>query len=164
MTTEAFGAIGYMMAMMKMTNYRLKSADVILLKNSCERLHNLLIQKADKPGDVDTGELDDITNNIVAGAMILYFGGGIDTILPQESGKSEPPEANEETKKKPLFKIAKMKCPFCEGENKNAEICENVRDKEYFVYCTKCGSETRESFTSKTKAIKAFESGENWDI
>jgi hypothetical protein len=88
-TTEAFGAIGYMMAMMKMTNYRLKSADVILLKNSCERLHNLLIQKADKPGDVDTGELDDITNNIVAGAMILYFGGGIDTILSMKKTRKK---------------------------------------------------------------------------
>lgn len=164
MTTEAFGVLGYMAAMMKMTNYKLKSADVIVLKNSCERLHNLLIQKADKPEDVDTCELDKITNSIVAGAMILYFGGGIDTILPQKSRKSEPPEANEVTKKKPLFKMAKMKCPFCEGENKNAEICENVRDKEYFVYCTKCGRETRESFASKTKAIKAFESGENRDI
>lgn len=88
MTTEAFGVLGYMMALMKMTNYKLKSADVIVLKNSCERLHNLLIQKADKPGDVDTGELDKITNDIVAGAMILYFGGGIDTILPQ-AGKAE---------------------------------------------------------------------------
>ena len=94
MTTEEFGVLGYMIALMKMTNYKLKSADVIVLKNSCERLHNLMIQKADKPGDVDTGELDDITNSIVAGAMILYLGGGIDTILPQESGKSEPPEAN----------------------------------------------------------------------
>lgn len=65
---------------------------------------------------------------------------------------------------KPIFKMAKMKCPFCEGENKNAEICENVQGKEYFVYCTKCGRETRESFASKTKAIKAFESGENRDI
>lgn len=81
MTTEAFGELVYMTAMMKMINYKLKSADVIVLKNSCERLHNLLIQKADKPGDVDTGELDEITNNIVAGAMILYFGGGIDTII-----------------------------------------------------------------------------------
>ena len=75
--------------------------------------------------------------------------------------QAKPPEA---PKKKPIFKIEKMKCPFCEGENKNAEICENVRDKEYFVYCTRCGCETRESFASKTKAIKAFESGENRDI
>lgn len=151
MTTEAFGVLGYMTALMKMTNYKLKSADVIVLKNSCERLHNLLIQKADKPGDVDTGELDKITNDIVAGAMILYFGGNIDMILPQESGKSEPSEANEVTKKKPLFKMTKMKCPFCEGENKNAEICENVRDKEYFVYCTKCGAKHEKALQAKRK-------------
>ena len=87
MTTEAFGALGYMTAMMKMINYKLKFADVIVLKNSCKRLHNLLIQKADKPGDVDAGELDDITNNIVVGAMILYFGGGIDTILSIKNAK-----------------------------------------------------------------------------
>jgi transcription elongation factor Elf1 len=164
MTTEAFGVLGYMMALMKMTNYKLKSADVIVLKNSCERLHNLLIQKADKPGDVDTGELDKITNDIVAGAMILYFGGGIDMILPQESGKSEPSEANEVTKKKPLFKMTKMKCPFCEGENSNARVYEDKQNKEYFVYCLKCGIETKDFFTSKEKAVKAFESGENRDI
>lgn len=161
MTTEAFGVLGYTTAVMKMTNYKLKSSDVTVLKDSCEQLHRLLIQKADKPEDVDTDKLDKITNDIVLGAMILYLGGGIDTILPPKSGKPKPPEA---PKKKPIFKIEKMKCPFCEGENKNAEICENVRDKEYFVYCTKCGLETKESFSSKTKTIKAFESGENRDI
>lgn len=164
MTTEAFGVLGYMTALMKMTNYKLKSADVIVLKNSCERLHNLLIQKADKPGDVDTGELDDITNNIVAGAMILYFGGGIDKILPQKSGKSEPPEANEVTEKKRLLTETPMKCPFCEGENSNARVYEDKQNKEYFVYCPKCGIETKDFFTSKEKAVKAFEAGENRDI
>lgn len=81
MTTEAFGVLGWMTALMKMTNYKLKSSDVTVLKDSCEQLHRLLIQKADKPEDVDTDKLDKITNDIVAGAMILYFGGGIDTIL-----------------------------------------------------------------------------------
>lgn len=165
MTTEAFGVLGYMMALMKMTNYKLKSADVIVLKNSCERLHNLLIQKADKPGDVDTGELDKITNDIVAGAMILYFGGGIDTILSQAGKrKIRAPEANEVTEKKRLLTETPMKCPFCEGENSNARVYEDEQNKEYFVYCPKCGIETKDFFTSKEKAVKAFESGENRDI
>ena len=165
MTTEAFGVLGYMMALMKITNYKLKSADVIVLKNSCERLHNLLIQKADKPGDVDTGELDKITNDIVAGAMILYFGGGIDTILSQAGKrKIRAPEANEVTEKKRLLTETPMKCPFCEGENSNARVYEDKQNKEYFVYCPKCGIETKDFFTSKEKAVKAFESGENRDI
>lgn len=164
MTTEAFGVLGYMTALMKMTNYKLKSSDVTVLKDSCEQLHRLLIQKADKPEDVDTDKLDKIANDIVLGAIILYLSGQLDTMLPTEKRKAKPPEANEVTKKKPIFKITKMKCPFCEGENKNAEICENVLGKEYFVYCTRCGCETRESFASKAKAIKAFESGENRDI
>lgn len=163
-----YDALGVMWAFMQMGNYKIGPADILLLKDSCERLRKMLTQKTagqrkDKPEDVSFDELDVITNSIVLGAMTLYLSGHLDTILPPtpESGTPKPPEA---PKKKPIFKMEKMKCPFCEDENKNAEICENVRDKEYFVYCTKCGRETRESFASRAKAIKAFEAGENRDI
>ena len=52
-----------------------------------------------------------------------------------------------------------MKCPFCEGENNNARVYEDKQNKEYFVYCPKCGIETKDTFTSKAKAVKAFTEG-----
>ncbi len=161
-----YDALGVMFAFMQMGNYELGPADILLLKDSCERLRRMMTQKTagqrrDKPEDVSFDELDVITNSIVLGAMTLYLSGKLDTMLPPESEKAKSPE---EPKKKPLFKVTAMKFPFCEGENKNAQICENVRDKEYFVYCTKCGLETKESFSSKARAIKAFETGENRDI
>lgn len=74
------------------------------------------------------------------------------------------PEANEVTEKKRLLTETPMKCPFCEGENSNARVYEDKQNKEYFVYCPKCGIETKDFFTSKEEAVKAFESGENRDI
>ena len=65
---------------------------------------------------------------------------------------------------KRLFTETPMKCPYCEGENSNARVSEDKQNKEYFVYCPKCGIETKDFFTSKEKAVKAFESGENRDI
>lgn len=65
---------------------------------------------------------------------------------------------------KRLFTETPMKCPYCEGENSNARVSEDKQNKEYFVYCPKCGIETKDFFTSKEKAAKAFESGENRDI
>ena len=53
----------------------------------------------------------------------------------------------------------KKKCPFCEGENSNARVYEDKQNKEYFVYCQKCGIETKDTFTSKAKAVKAFTEG-----
>ena len=66
--------------------------------------------------------------------------------------------------KKRLCTETPMKCPFCEGENSNARVYEDKQNKEYFVYCPKCSIETKDTFTNKAKAVKAFESGENRDI
>ena len=66
------------------------------------------------------------------------------------------PDAPEE---KRLFTETPMKCPFCEGENSNARVYEDKQNKEYFVYCQKCGIETKDTFTSKAKAVKAFTEG-----
>ena len=52
-----------------------------------------------------------------------------------------------------------MQCPFCEGENSNARVYEDKQNKEYFVYCPKCGIETKDTFTSEAKAVKAFTEG-----
>lgn len=60
---------------------------------------------------------------------------------------------------KRLFMEAPMQCPFCEGENSNARVYEDKQNKEYFVYCPKCGIETKDTFTSKAKAVKAFTEG-----
>ena len=60
---------------------------------------------------------------------------------------------------KRLFTETPMKCPFCEGENSNARVYEDKQNKEYFVYCPKCGIETKDTFTSKAKAVKAFAEG-----
>ena len=60
---------------------------------------------------------------------------------------------------KRLFMETPMKCPFCEGENSNARVYEDKQNKEYFVYCQKCGIETKDTFTSKAKAVKAFTEG-----
>lgn len=57
-----------------------------------------------------------------------------------------------------------VKCPFCNGENKNAVIFKNEKEKEYFVYCRCCGIETKDSFPTKAKAIKAFADGETKKI
>lgn len=60
---------------------------------------------------------------------------------------------------KRLFTETPMQCPFCEGENSNARVYEDKQNKEYFVYCPKCGIETKDTFTSKAKAVKAFTEG-----
>lgn len=57
-----------------------------------------------------------------------------------------------------------MECPFCEGENSNARVYEDKQNKEYFVYCPKCGIETKDTFTSKAKAVKAFAEGKTKKI
>lgn len=56
------------------------------------------------------------------------------------------------------------KCPFCEGENENARIFEDRKNKEYFVYCPVCGIETTDVFSSKAKAVKAFLEGKTKSI
>lgn len=65
---------------------------------------------------------------------------------------------------KRLFTETHMKCPFCEGENSNARVYEDKQNKEYFVYCQKCGIETKDTFTSKAKAVKAFTEGKTKKI
>lgn len=56
-------------------------------------------------------------------------------------------------------RFSAVDCPFCEGENSNARVYEDKQNKEYFVYCPKCGIETKDTFTSKAKAVKAFTEG-----
>lgn len=76
----------------------------------------------------------------------------------------EKPEAGDTPEEKTAFTEKPMKCPFCEGENNNARIYEDKQNKEYFVYCAECGIETKDTFTSKAKAIKAFEEGKTKKI
>lgn len=57
------------------------------------------------------------------------------------------------------YRFTPVECPFCEGENSNARVYEDKQNKEYFVYCPKCGIETKDTFTSKAKAVKAFAEG-----
>ena len=68
-------------------------------------------------------------------------------------------ETDDAPEEKHLFTETPMKCPFCEGENSNARVYEDKQNKEYFVYCQKCGIETKDTFTSKAKAVKAFTEG-----
>lgn len=60
--------------------------------------------------------------------------------------------------KKLSFTETKTKCPFCGGEN-NARIYEDHENKEFFVYCQKCGIETKDFFSSKAEAVNAFLEG-----
>ena len=60
--------------------------------------------------------------------------------------------------KKLSYTETKTKCPFCGGEN-NARIYEDHENKEFFVYCRKCGIETKDFFSSKTEAVNAFLEG-----
>ena len=71
----------------------------------------------------------------------------------------EKPETDDTPEEKRLFTETPMQCPFCEGENSNARVYEDKQNKEYFVYCPKCGIETKDTFTSKAKAVKAFTEG-----
>ena len=73
-------------------------------------------------------------------------------------------EDTDAPEEKRLFTETPMKCPFCEGENSNARVYEDKQNKEYFVYCQKCGIETKDTFTSKAKAVKAFTEGETKKI
>lgn len=76
----------------------------------------------------------------------------------------EKPETDDTPEEKRLFTEAPMQCPFCEGENSNARVYEDKQNKEYFVYCPKCGIETKDTFTSKAKAVKAFTEGKTKKI
>lgn len=80
-------------------------------------------------------------------------GGGCPRIRRRKAGNGR------RTGRKRLFTETPMKCPFCEGENSNARVYEDKQNKEYFVYCSKCGIETKDIFTSKAKAVKAFTEG-----
>lgn len=80
----------------------------------------------------------------------------------------EAPEAGEKTGEAPEagknMSFTGTKCPFCEGENENARIFEDRKNKEYFVYCPVCGIETTDVFSSKAKAVKAFLEGKTKSI
>lgn len=73
-------------------------------------------------------------------------------------------EEAQKTEKNRRITETKTKCPFCEGENENARIFEDRKNKEYFVYCPVCGIETIGTFDSKTKAQKAFLEGKTKNI
>ena len=71
----------------------------------------------------------------------------------------EHTEDTQETEKKRGATETKTKCPHCGGDVENAIIYADEENKEYFVYCPKCGIETKDTFTSKAKAVKAFTEG-----
>lgn len=72
----------------------------------------------------------------------------------------EAPEAGEKRK----CTETKTKCPFCEGENRNARIYEDKENKEFFIYCPVCGIETKDIFGSRKAALKAFAEGKTKPI
>lgn len=76
-----------------------------------------------------------------------------------ERHDADAEETDDTPEEKRLFTETPMQCPFCEGENSNARVYEDKQNKEYFVYCPKCGIETKDTFTSKAKAVKAFTEG-----
>ena len=76
----------------------------------------------------------------------------------------EHTEDTQETEKKREATETKTKCPFCEGENRNARIYEDKENKEFFVYCPVCGIETKDIFGSRTAALKAFTDGKTKPI
>ena len=76
----------------------------------------------------------------------------------------QPEAAAPETEKEQSFTETKTKCPFCEGENENAIIYADNENKEFFVYCQKCGIETKDVFSSKAKALKAFSDGKTKSV
>lgn len=61
-------------------------------------------------------------------------------------------------------KETKIKCPHCKEENKNAVVWCDTAEREYFVYCQKCGIETIDVFPTAARAIKAFSDGKNRNI
>lgn len=69
-----------------------------------------------------------------------------------------------EAEKKRGTTETKIKCPFCEGDNRNARIYEDKENKEFFVYCPVCGIETKDIFGSRTAALKAFTDGKTKPI
>lgn len=78
-----------------------------------------------------------------------------------EAGE-EPEAATQE--EKPKYTDTKIPCPHCGGDNKNAILCADTENKEFFVYCQTCGIETIDTFKSKAKAIKAFTDGKTRSI
>lgn len=66
----------------------------------------------------------------------------------------EKPETDDTPEEKRLFTETPMQCPFCEGENSNARVYEDKQNKEYFVYCPKCGIETKDTLRAKRKRLQ----------
>ena len=83
----------------------------------------------------------------------------IDLPAITEQHDADAEETDDTPEEKRLFTETPIQCPFCEGENSNARVYEDKQNKEYFVYCQKCGIETKDTFTSKAKAVKAFTEG-----
>lgn len=59
----------------------------------------------------------------------------------------------------PGIKENRICCPHCGGENKNATVCEDTHNKEYFVYCETCGLETVGTYKTMVGAGTAFANG-----
>lgn len=91
--------------------------------------------------------------------LTQYIGDGSAVYPVVRVFADEKPETDDTPEEKRLFTETPMQCPFCEGENSNARVYEDKQNKEYFVYCQKCGIETKDTFTSKAKAVKAFTEG-----
>ena len=64
----------------------------------------------------------------------------------------------------PAYVEKSTNCPFCGGDNKNATIFEDKENKEFFVYCKKCGIETEKTYKTAARAIAAFTEGKNRKI
>jgi len=77
----------------------------------------------------------------------------------------ETPDADaQQEEKEQTFTETETTCPFCEDGTGNAKVYEDKKNKEFFVYCPRCGIETKDTFTSRSKAIKAFCEGKTRKI
>lgn len=80
-----YEALDAMWAFVQMGAYQLHTEGIDAMKDACEQLRHMLVQKTagqrrDKRGDVDFHELDAVTNTIVICAMILYLSGSLDML------------------------------------------------------------------------------------
>ena len=88
-----YDALDAMWVFAQMGGYKLHPSDIDAMKDACEQLRHMLVQKTagqrrDKPGDIDFHELDAVTNTIVICAMTLYLSGGLDALGAWMGGDS----------------------------------------------------------------------------
>ena len=107
--------------------------------------------------------------------IVEYLDGSVARVKPERivfiteaadnlEEKDNPTSENKPQSGGAQYKETKIKCPHCKEENKNAIVWCDAAEREYFVYCQKCGIETIDVFPTAARAIKAFSDGKNKKI